>query len=183
MPYVPDVGGECSSFSNPAILDGADETSATSTPKSSPTPFPLRDGPIDRGSEVADKCENLTGGQPGGSRYVTFLTGTFAMQGVWANDLGKKGGCENAHAPILTLNPGKQKSVDGTPVGLQINALDLRGRALAYGATGLPAGLAINSSSGLISGIPSARGRSATTVIVADSTASTTIVFLWTTKR
>ena len=105
------------------------------------------------------------------------------MQGIWANDLGKNGGCENAHAPILTVNPGKQKSVDGTPVGLQINASDVRGRPLAYAASGLPAGLAINASSGLISGVPSGHGRTATTVVVADSSASTTVAFVWTIKR
>ena len=82
------------------------------------------------------------------------------MQGIWANDLGKQGGCENAHSSILAVNPGRQRSVDGTPVSLQIGASDVRGRTLAYRATGLPAGLAINPATGLISGTPSAHGRS-----------------------
>ena len=128
MPYVPDVGDQCSSFVHPGILDGANETISHEYAEVLTDPFPSSGSTDRRGSEVADKCENLTGGQPGGSRYVTFSTGTFAMQGVWANDLGKKGGCENAHAPILTVNPGKQKSVDGAPVGLQISASDVRGR-------------------------------------------------------
>ncbi len=183
MPYVPDVGNECSSFVQPGILDGADETISHEYAEVLTDPFPTSGWTDHRGKEVADKCENLTGGQPGGSRYVSFATGTFAMQGIWANDLGKRGGCENAHPSILTANPGKQKSADGTPVGLQINASDVQGRTLAYAATGLPAGLAINSSSGVISGVPTGRGRSDATVVVADASASTTVAFVWMVKR
>ena len=183
MPYVPDVGAQCSSFFHPGILDGADETISHEYAEVLTDPFPSSGWTDRRGSEVADKCENLTGGQPGASRYVSFATGTFAMQGIWANDLGKRGGCENAHAPILTLNPGKQTSVDGTPVSLQINASSVRGRAVAYAATALPAGLAINSSSGLISGIPSGHGRYESTVIVSDSSESATVPFMWTVRR
>ena len=183
MPYVPDVGTQCSSFFNPGILDGADETISHEYAEVLTDPFPTSGWTDRRGSEVADKCENLIGGGPGGTRYVSFATGTFAMQGIWANDVGKTGGCESAHGPILTVNPGKQRGVEGTPVGLQISASDVRGRTLAYAASGLPAGLTINASSGLISGVPSRHGRTETTVVVADSSASTTVAFVWTVRR
>ena len=183
MPYVPDVGAQCSSFFNPGILDGADETVSHEYAEVLTDPFPSSGWTDRRGSEIADKCENLIGGQPGASTYVPLATGTFAVQGIWANDLGKKGGCENAHSPILTVNPGKQKGVDGTPVSFHISAADVRGGTLAYAASGLPAGLAINSASGLISGTPTAHGRSETTVVVADGVASTTVAFIWMTKR
>ena len=96
---------------------------------------------------------------------------------------GREAAAKTPTHPSSTVNPGKQKSVDGVPVSLQINASDVRGRALAYAATGLPAGLAINASSGVISGIPSGHGRSETTVVVADSSASTTVAFVWMIKR
>ena len=130
MPYVPDVGAECSSFTNPRLLDGADETITHEYAETLTDPFPPSGWTDSHGDEVADKCENLLGGGPGGSTYVPLATGTFAMQGIWANDFGKRGGCENAHSLILTLNPGKQKSIAGSPVTLQISALDVRGQTL-----------------------------------------------------
>lgn len=183
LPYVPDVGTECSSFSHPGALDGADETISHEYAEVLTDPFPSSGWTDRHGSEIADKCENLIGGQPGGSTYVSLATGTFAVQGIWANDLGKRGGCENAHSPILTVNPGKQKGVDGTPLSLQISASDVRGRTLTYTAAGLPAGLAINDASGIISGTPVERGRSATTVAVSDGSATATVDFTWMVKR
>ena len=183
MPYVPDVGGQCSSFANPGTLDGADETMSHEYAETVTDPFP-DSGWTDRlGNEIGDKCENLVGGQPGGSVYQTLATGTFVLQGLWANDVGKRGGCESAHSPILTVNPGKQKSRAGTAVSLQIGALDVVGQSLTYTATGLPAGLAINSTSGLVTGVPERRGRSMAAVVVSSPSASATIAFVWTIRR
>jgi serine protease len=183
MPYVPDVGSQCSSFANPGVLDGADETMSHEYAETVTDPFPVS-GWADRfGHEIGDKCENLVGGQPGGSVYVTLATGTFVFQGLWANDLGKTGGCESAHSPVLTANPGKQKSVAGTPVTLQISASDVLGQSLTYSATGLPAGLTINATSGLVTGNPQGRGRSSVTVTVSSATGSATVVFFWTIRR
>ncbi len=183
MPYVPDVGAECSSFPSPRIVDGADETITHEYAETLTDPYPSTGWTDRHDNEVADKCEDLVGGHQGGSRYVTLATGTFAMQGIWANDLGRKGGCENAHALILTTNPGKQKSTAGTPLTLPMSALDLRGQTLTYSATDLPAGVAINTVTGLVSGTPGARERTDTTVTVSDSSSSTSFSFEWTIKR
>jgi serine protease len=183
MPYVPDVGGQCSSFANPGTLDGADETMSHEYAETVTDPFPVS-GWSDRfQSEIGDKCENLVGGQPGGSVYETLATGTFVLQGLWANDVGKRGGCESAHSPVLTVNPGKQKTRAGTAVSLQIGASDVLGESLTYAATGLPTGLVINSTSGLVSGVAEGRGRSTVTVVVSSPSASATVVFLWTLRR
>jgi endo-1,4-beta-xylanase len=82
---------------------------------------------------------------------------------------------------VSVTNPGNQNGVVGTAASVQIHATDSGGAALTYSATGLPAGLSINSSSGLISGTPTATGTSSVTVTATDSTgASGTASFTWT---
>ena len=112
------------------------------------------------------------------------------MQSTWANDFnGGAGGCEVSH-PIITnpsantvtvTNPGNQSSTVGTAVSLQIQASDSGSSTLTYSATGLPAGLSINSTSGLISGTPTTAATSSVTVTATDTTgASGNASFSWT---
>src|SRR6516165_2294117 len=70
------------------------------------------------------------------------------------------------HAVTVT-NPGNQAGPVGTAASLQIQAA---GHTLAYTATGLPAGLSISSSTGLITGTPITAATSTVTVTVTDST-------------
>jgi hypothetical protein len=76
-------------------------------------------------------------------------------------------------------NPGNQTATVGTPFSLQIQATDsASGQALTYTATGLPTGLSVNSTSGLISGTPTAVATSNVTVTAKDTTnASGTATF------
>ncbi|ROQ95696.1 Zn-dependent metalloprotease [Streptomyces sp. 2132.2] len=68
-----------------------------------------------------------------------------------------------------------------TAVSLQVQATSTNPGALSYAATGLPAGLSINSSTGLISGTATAAGTSNVTVTVTDSQSKTgTASFTWT---
>ena len=72
------------------------------------------------------------------------------------------------HPPIITT-PGAQTSTAGTPISnLAISASDADGNPLTYSASGLPAGLGINSTNGLISGTPTAPGSYTVTVTVSD---------------
>jgi endo-1,4-beta-xylanase len=82
---------------------------------------------------------------------------------------------------ITVTNPGTQSGTVGTAVSLQIHATDsASGQTLSYAATPLPAGLSINSSTGLISGTPTASGSTSTTVTVKDTTGATgTASFTW----
>ncbi|MGO9279170.1 MAG: putative Ig domain-containing protein [Streptosporangiaceae bacterium] len=83
---------------------------------------------------------------------------------------------------VTVTNPGGQTGTVGTAVSLQISASDsASGQTLTYSATGLPAGLSVNSSSGLISGTPTAAGTSSVTVTATDTTgAKGSATFTWT---
>jgi hypothetical protein len=70
----------------------------------------------------------------------------------------------------------------GTAASVQVHATDsASGQTLTYSASGLPAGLSINSGTGLISGTPTTAGTSSVTVTAADGTGATgSASFTWT---
>jgi Putative Ig domain/Fibronectin type III domain len=82
---------------------------------------------------------------------------------------------------VSVTNPGSQTSTAGSPLSLQVQASDTgSGATLSYSAAGLPAGLVINSGSGLISGTPSTAGSYTVTVTATDGTsASGSATFTW----
>jgi streptogramin lyase len=87
-----------------------------------------------------------------------------------------------ATPPVVT-NPGSQTSTAGATTTLGITARDVDGGPLTYGASGLPAGLTINSVTGVISGTISAQaGRAAAyavTVTASDGFNSGSTSFNW----
>lgn len=91
------------------------------------------------------------------------------------------GGTPPGGNTVTVTSPGTQTSTVNTAVHLQIKASDSEsGEALTYSATGLPAGLSINASTGLISGTPTTTGSSTVTVKAKDATgASGTTTFTW----
>jgi len=81
---------------------------------------------------------------------------------------------------VTVTNPGNQSGTVGTAASVQVHATDSGGAALTYSASGLPAGLSINSS-GLISGTPTTAATSSVTVTAKDSTGATgSASFTWT---
>ncbi len=81
--------------------------------------------------------------------------------------------------PPLLTNPGNQSGYTGTAVNLALSASDLDGEALQFSATGLPAGLSIGSSTGLISGTPTVAGNYNVTVTVRDALVGVSQSFTW----
>jgi hypothetical protein len=82
---------------------------------------------------------------------------------------------------VSVTNPGNQSGTVGTAASLHIQASDsASGQTLTYSASGLPAGLSINSSSGLISGTPTTSGSYSVTISAKDTTgASGSTSFSW----
>ncbi|TDU02033.1 putative Ig domain-containing protein [Streptomyces sp. 846.5] len=138
------------------------------------------------GQENSDECAWLSPGTAGGAANVTMGTGTFAEQASWSNDTNAcaithpiVGGGSTGNTVTVT-NPGSQSTTVNTAVSLQIHATDSGSSTLTYSATGLPAGLSISSSTGLISGTPTATGSSSVTVTATDGTsASGSASFTW----
>jgi hypothetical protein len=192
MPYVMDQGASCGqNFVNggsAGTVDGytmvdGHEYSETITDQN-----PAGGYTDTSGEENADKCAWISPGTHGGAGNVSMGTGSFAEQGTWSNDsVSGTGDCEISHAivggggggsPTVT-NPGTQTSTVGTPVSLTMSA---SGGTPPYtwSATGLPAGLSINTTSGVISGTPTTAATSSVTVTVHDSASATgTTTFSW----
>ncbi|PYC67811.1 hypothetical protein C7C46_29935, partial [Streptomyces tateyamensis] len=91
------------------------------------------------------------------------------------------GGTSTPGNTVTVANPGSQNGTVGTAASLQVSGSDsATGQTLTYSATGLPAGLSI-STSGLISGTPTAAGTSSVTVTAKDTTGATgSTTFSWT---
>jgi hypothetical protein len=194
LPYIPDAGASCGeNFVNSGsagLLDGVSIVEGHEYTETITDQNPAGGWTDSSGEEIGDKCAWITPGTSGGAADLTLATGSYAVQSMWANDAnGGGGGCDISH-PIVTnpgntvtvTNPGNQTGTVGTAVSLQIQATDsASGQTLTYSATGLPAGLSINSTSGLISGTPTTAGTSSVTVTAKDTTgASGSASFTWT---
>lgn len=95
----------------------------------------------------------------------------------WITQLASGGN----QSPVLT-SPGNQSTVRGATVSLQIIATDVDGPSLSYSASGLPDGLTISATTGLITGTVSTSAAASNTVVVgvSDGTASDSETFTWT---
>lgn len=128
---------------------------------------------------------DVTSGADGSCSPAYLCTGEVGYDGPtgWGTPDGVTAFINGGGGNTVTVtNPGNQTGTVGTAVSLQIHATDSgSGQTLTYGATGLPAGLSINSSTGLISGTPTTAGTSSVTVTATDTTgAHGSASFTWT---
>jgi serine protease len=137
------------------------------------------------GQENSDECAWLSPGTTGGAANISFGSfGTYAEQASWSNDTNN---CAISHAivthgtsGVTVTNPGSQTGTVGTAKSLTMTASG--GTApYTWSASGLPTGLSINSSTGVISGTPSAAGTfSSTVTATASAGGSGSTTFSWT---
>jgi O-glycosyl hydrolase len=125
-------------------------------------------------------ASNDIAAQPTTSVSGGAFTGTIPARSLETYVVGTSG--TGGGNTVTVTNPGHQTTATGTAVSLQVHATDsAAGQTLSYSATGLPAGLSISSSTGLISGTPTTAGTSSVTVTATDTTgASGSASFTWT---
>jgi len=193
LPYLTDMGSSCGqnyvNAGTAGTLDGVTIVEGHEYSETITDQNPAGGWTDIQGYENADKCAWNGVGGTGGAQNVAFATGSFAMQSTYSNDIS---GCQISHAvvgggggtanTVTVTNPGNQTGTVGTSTSLQIRATDsASGQTLTYSAAGLPAGLSINPSSGLISGTPTTAGTSSVTVTAKDTTnAAGSTSFTWT---
>jgi hypothetical protein len=141
---------------------------------------PAQDWTHESNGELVNPNSGLCLTDPGGnpSAQLELETCTDSAAQVW--NLPSGGGTTTN--TVTVTNPGSQTSTVGTAASVQVGATDsASGQTLTYTASGLPAGLSINSSTGLISGTPTTAGTSNVTVTATDTTgADGTASFTWT---
>ena len=193
LPYIPDAGASCGAdfVNGNGPLDGVSIVEGHEYAETVTDQNPAGGWTDNSGAETGDKCAWITPGTNGGSFDLSLTTGSYAVQTTWANDGNSGNGtCEGSHAivtnpggnTVTVTNPGSQTGTVGTAASLQMHATDSQsGQTLTWSATGLPAGLSISSSTGLISGTPTTASTYSVTVTATDTTgAHGSASFSWT---
>jgi hypothetical protein len=109
--------------------------------------------------------------------------------GLITTDSGVVSGLESTFSGDFTgsaagkagiINPGSMTTATGTAVNYQVQAIDTATGTLSYSASGLPTGLSISSSTGVISGTASTAGTYSVTLTGKDSSGpSGSASFTW----
>lgn len=91
-------------------------------------------------------------------------------------------GSGSTNSPPVVTNPGSKSNTVGDSVSYQISATDPNGDAItAYGASGLPTGLSVGTTSGLITGTTTTAGTFGVTITATDQRGATgSASFTWT---
>lgn len=176
LPYMPDAGPACGEDSaNPdGTYDGFSIAGGHEFADTVTDPIP-QSGYFDPnemdstppGWEVADKCA-----WGPGSKDVALSTGSFAMQGLWSNAYqGIHDGCElpagNQSDIVSVTDPDDQTTYQEAKLTLMLSGGSSGANPLTWSATGLPPGLAIGTSSGVISGQIKAAAHTYTVLVTA----------------
>jgi subtilase family serine protease len=118
---------------------------------------------------------NSSGGVPG----FAALAGFDMASGLGSPSSLTAALCGSADAVTLA-NPGSQSATKASATRLQLTATSSAGTPITYAASNLPGGLAINPSSGLITGTPTATGTWTVDASASDASSSTGVTsFTW----
>jgi hypothetical protein len=175
------------SVTNPGTQTGtvgtADTVQIQATDSASGKTFAYSATDLPIGLSISSTTGAITGTPTMAGSYTTTVTvndgsGASSVNFDWTISASGTGTGDT----VTVTNPGSQTGTVGTAASLQIKATDsASGQTLTYSATGLPAGLSISSSTGLISGTPTTAGSSSVTVTATDGTgASGKASFTWT---
>jgi len=146
---------------------------AASDPQGQPLHFTLSGSPV--GMSVSSS---------GLISWAKAVTGSYAITATASNasslSASRSFTLSVTNAAPVVANPGDRSNARGALVSLQVAAIDADADALNYSATGLPLGLSIDSSTGMISGTVSAAAlTNNATVTVTDGTAQVSVSFTW----
>jgi hypothetical protein len=157
LPFQLDAGSSCGEdfinsgsageFDGFSIVGGHEYAESVTDPQPDSGYADLADNVS--GGEIADKCAwaGELWGTPDPAGDVKLSTGTYAMQSLWSNATGS---CVMSGVSVRPV--ANQTSALGHAVSLQVHASAVPFVTLTYSAVGLPAGLSINASTGLIHG-------------------------------
>jgi serine protease len=191
LPYLLDAGGACGEdfVNSNGTYDGFSMVGGHEYADTITDPYPSS-GWSDLndlgGGEIADKCA-WSPHSADVSLSVGTSTESFAMQPLWSNSayvINSANGCvmsKVVNGDVTVAGPGSQSNYQNARLNLQVIGTSSDGFALTWSASGLPSGLTINPSSGLISGqVTGTPNTYNVTVSASDSTGTSSVSFSWT---
>jgi Putative Ig domain len=124
---------------------------------------------------------DVTSGSNGGcgAPMCTAGTGWDGPTGVGTPNGTGAFGTGGGPGPVTVTNPGNRTGTVGTATSLTLSASGGTG-SYTWSATGLPPGLTLNASTGVVSGTPSTAGTYSVTVTATSGGASASASFTWT---
>jgi hypothetical protein len=194
-----DAAGNTSSDTLTVTMTAASDTTAPAVTITSPTTaatFKTGAATVTLGGIASDNVSvtqvswaNNRGGSGTASGTTSWSTAVTLQTGanvLTATARDAVGNTKTASITVTLNTPptlsgvASQTTAQGTAASMQLSAADPDGDVLTYGASGLPPGIAIAVSTGLVAGTPSTAGSYPVTVTVSDGMQTATRTFTWT---